>query len=99
MIVIAGTLTLEIAVDEGVLEACRTMMTATHAEEGCVDYVFSADPLDGHTLRVFEQWESEEHLQAHFQAPHMPTFREALAQWNPTAKSIYRFTVTDAVEM
>ena len=40
MIVIAGTLTLEVDVDESVLDACRTMMTATHAEKGCIDYVF-----------------------------------------------------------
>ncbi len=53
MIVIAGTLTLGIAVDDSVLDACRTMMTATHAEKGCVDYVFSADPLNDQTLRVF----------------------------------------------
>ncbi len=99
MIVIAGTLTLGIAVDDSVLDACRTMMTATHAEKGCVDYVFSADPLNDHTLRVFEQWESLEDLEAHFQAPHMPPFREAMAQWNITGKSIHRFTVSDTVEM
>ena len=87
MIVIAGTLTLGIAVDDSVLDACRTMMTATHAEKGCVDYVFSADPLNDQTLRVFEQWESLEDLEAHFQAPHMPPFREAMAQWNILGKA------------
>ncbi|MEC7924703.1 MAG: putative quinol monooxygenase [Actinomycetota bacterium] len=99
MIVIAGTLTLGVAVDESVLDACRTMMEATHAENGCIDYVFSADPLNDHTLRVFEQWESLEDLEAHFEAPHMSPFRDAMAQWNITGKSIHRFTVTDTVEM
>tara|TARA_Y100001970_G_scaffold16997_1_gene19158 strand:- start:335 stop:634 length:300 start_codon:yes stop_codon:yes gene_type:complete len=99
MIVIAGTLTLEVDVDESVLDACRTMMKATHAEKGCLDYVFSADPLNVNTLRVFEQWESLEDLEAHFQAPHMSPFRESMAQWNITGKSIHRFTVADSVEM
>ena len=99
MIVIAGTLTLGVVVDESVLDPCRTMMNATHAEKGCVAYVFSADPVNDHTLRVFEQWESIEDLEAHFEAPHMPPFREAMSQCNVTGKDISRFSVTDTVRM
>jgi len=99
MLLIAGSFRIEIGVTEEVLAACGKMMLATHTEEGCFDYVFSADPLDEKILHVFERWESIECLEEHFKAPHMAPFREAMAGWDVTEKNIQRYTVSSSESM
>ena len=99
MLLIAGSFRIGIGVTEEVLAACRKVMLATHAEEGCFDYVFSADPLDEKILHVFERWESIECLEEHFKAPHMAPFREAMAGWDITEKNIHRYTVSSSESM
>ena len=64
MLIIAGTLTSEKPVTEDVMEACRKMIVATHEENGCIDYVFSVDPIDPKILHVYERWEDQESLDA-----------------------------------
>ena len=95
MLIIAGTLTSEKPVTEDVMEACRKMMVATHEENGCIDYVFSVDPIDPKILHVYERWEDQESLDAHFLVPHMSPFRKALASWGVTHRNILKFEVGD----
>ncbi len=38
---------------------------ASRQEEGCLEYVIAADPLDPERVVVSERWESMEHLEAH----------------------------------
>ena len=99
MLIIAGTLTIEKPATEDVLEACREMMKATHEESGCIDYVFSIDPIDPKIIHVYERWEDEESLNAHFLAPHMAPFRKALASWGVTDRDILKFQVEDVDRM
>jgi quinol monooxygenase YgiN len=40
-------------------------MRTSRAEQGCLAYVFSADPLEPGRVLLFEQWETEEDLAAH----------------------------------
>ncbi len=46
MIVIAGSFRLDAGVTDDVMAACKTVMQATHQEEGCYEYIFYPDPLD-----------------------------------------------------
>jgi quinol monooxygenase YgiN len=41
----------------------------SRTEERCIAYDWSADPLEPGTLHVFEEWESEVALGAHFRHP------------------------------
>ena len=54
------------------------MMTATRAEDGCIDYAYAQDVGDPGLIRVFEIWRDQAALEAHFKAPHMGAWR---AQW------------------
>ena len=56
MIVIAGSFRLDDGVTDEVMAACKSVMQATHQEEGCHEYIFYPDPLDSSVLRVFEMW-------------------------------------------
>jgi quinol monooxygenase YgiN len=40
-------------------------MTASRAENGCLEYVFAADPLVPGRVVLYERWESKEDLAAH----------------------------------
>ncbi|WP_040493387.1 putative quinol monooxygenase [Ilumatobacter nonamiensis] len=47
-------------------------------EPGCVVYCFAADPCEDDLIQVYELWESEESLQAHFDHPNYHAMRDML---------------------
>ena len=79
---------------DAVLEHFAVCAAASRAEEGCLDYVASADPGDPARLVVFERWDSEEHLAAHFQTPHVADFRAAVAEYPRLAREIRRYFIS-----
>ena len=78
MIVIAGTISVKAETREEAVQAALTMQRATQQEEGCLSYRFHADLEDPNTFFLFEEWESQEHLNAHFKTEHMKVFRAAI---------------------
>ena len=54
------------------------MLTATRAEDGCLDYSYAEDVAEPGLIRVFEAWRDEAALAAHFKAPHLDAWR---ASW------------------
>lgn len=70
-------------VGDGALEAARAaiaaMVEASRAEEGCIDYTFTADVLDPAMLHIVEKWRDGDALAAHFATPHMAAFGTAIA--------------------
>jgi len=65
---------------EGVHDALRTMVEETRKEPGCIKYNFSIDILDSSALRIYEEWESMQALELHFQTPHMANFQKVLGE-------------------
>ena len=49
----------------------RTVMEATRAEPGCVEYNYAEDVLDPGLIRVSEVWDSRAHLNQHLKTAHM----------------------------
>jgi quinol monooxygenase YgiN len=78
MIVIAGTLSLDPAKREPAIAAARALMEATRKEPGCVAYVFSEELDEAGTFRIFEEWKSQQDLDAHIKAPHMKAFQQVV---------------------
>lgn len=78
MLIISGKLTIDPDALEAVMAAASPMMAATRAEEGNHAYVFSLDMADRSVLHVYERWESEQALAAHFATPHMAEFQAVL---------------------
>ncbi|MBO0729397.1 MAG: antibiotic biosynthesis monooxygenase [Acidimicrobiaceae bacterium] len=52
---------------ERFLQASLDGMRSARSEEGCLEYVLAADPLDPGRVVLSERWESMEHLQRHIQ--------------------------------
>lgn len=88
MIVIEGTVRVPPERVEAARPAMETMIRASRAESGCIDYAYSVDLLDPGLVRVTERWESREALKAHFATPHMAAWREEIASLGITDRSL-----------
>jgi len=93
MLIVSGTLTIDPADAPKLAAAATTMMAETLKETGCHQYVFSQSMADPSKVQIFEMWQSDEELAAHFEMPHMADFRGALADVNVTSREIYKYEV------
>lgn len=96
MILIAATVQVKPAVRETAVAVAREFAAASEAEPGCNRYRFFADFEDPNTFFLFEEWETEEALAAHFQTPHMAAFQEQIPQFLAGPISGKRYEVTAA---
>ena len=88
MIIIAGTFRVQPEDGDAAVAALIEMMAETAKEDGCVSYDFSADLSDPALFHLFEEWESMDHLKAHFVAPHMATFQAKIEELGPVERNI-----------
>jgi quinol monooxygenase YgiN len=65
MLIVAGSFTLAPEDRDAFLQSREAAMRTSRAEPGCIDYVFSADPLDETRVVLFERWEDKASLAAH----------------------------------
>ena len=99
MLVIGGHIRLDPAKRDEAIAAANEMMAETRKEAGCVSYTFSADFSDPGLFHLFEEWESEDHLKAHFVAPHMAVWQERVAGYGITERAIHRYDVESKQEL
>ena len=79
MIIIAGTVDVDPERRDAALEAGRSLMEETRTQKGCLDYVWSADLVVPGRIYVYERWESEADLRAHFEGPYYLAMRDTIA--------------------
>jgi quinol monooxygenase YgiN len=65
VIIVGGVLDVEPDEREDFLAGRHEMMRRSRAEDGCLEYIFSADPIDPRRVVLFERWASQETLDAH----------------------------------
>ena len=80
-VIIAGTVRVPPENLERFKPNMAAMLAASRAEAGCLVYSYAVDVEDPGLVRVFEAWRDEAALQAHFQTPHMATWRAAWPQF------------------
>ena len=97
MIIISACIDTEPGTVEAMSDAITTMMNASEAEEGCHAYVFSTEIGNPTNLRIFECWEDEAALKAHFKTPHMAAFQAAMASNPPKGTDLKTFAVTGEI--
>lgn len=73
------------------LDALRTMVEATRAEEGCLLYAFAFDAVDPDVMHITERWETAEALAAHGKSDHMRAFGKAIAAAAPLEITFERY--------
>lgn len=68
MVIVAGEFLVEPEERDAFLASRADGMRRSRAEPGCLEYTFSADPLDPGRVLLFERWESQQALDAHLAA-------------------------------
>jgi quinol monooxygenase YgiN len=94
MIVIAGTIPIDPTKHAEAAAAVTAMMRDTLAEDGCHAYQFSFAADDPAKLCIFEEWESQEALDAHFAMPHMATFMASASSFIVGRADVAKYAVT-----
>lgn len=74
-LVVAGTVRVPPENLERFKPHMQAMLTASRAEDGCLEYSYAVDVADAGLIRVFETWRDQAALDAHVQTPHMATWR------------------------
>ncbi len=77
--------------------AAVLMMEETRKEAGCITYEFSEVIGQPGVMRIYEEWESGPHLEAHFKAPHMDSWRAAMKSATVHSSSLQRYDDIGAI--
>jgi quinol monooxygenase YgiN len=88
MIIVAGTFRVPEDRIEAMMAVARATLDASRKEAGCILYAFAFDLEDRGLVRVYEEWESRSHLEAHFKQPHMVPWRQTLAAIGAHGRSL-----------
>jgi quinol monooxygenase YgiN len=83
-IVISAQIDLDPARRTEALESARPHIAAALAEDGCIHYDWSACSMNPARINVFEEWESEAHLAAHFHHVAYTGMRDHIGQFGIT---------------
>lgn len=92
MVIVGGTFELDPAMRDAFLASRADMMRESRSEPGCIEYTFSADPLDPGRVVLFERWTDQDALDAHLVIRRADT--RSSAQVVPISSSIVMYDVT-----
>ena len=92
MVIVGGTFELNPAMRDAFLASRADMMRESRSEPGCIEYTFSADPLDPGRVVLFERWTDQDALDAHLVIRRADT--RSSAQVVPISSSIVMYDVT-----
>jgi quinol monooxygenase YgiN len=99
MIIVAGTFRIPEEQIDAFLVVASATLAATRREEGCFVYSYAFDVDDRGLVRVYEEWESRTHLEAHLKAPHMGPWRAMLAKIGTSGRSLKRYEVSGSEQV
>jgi len=80
MVIVAGVVVLRPGTLDDLRPDMLRMIAASRAEAGCRSYSYGVDLADPTVIRIDEQWESREHLDAHLETEHLKAWRRRLAE-------------------
>jgi quinol monooxygenase YgiN len=69
IVIVQGVFTVDPEERDRFIEASIEGMRSSREEEGCLEYVMAADPLDPERVILSERWESMDHLSQHLARP------------------------------
>ena len=90
-ILVVGTVRLPPENIDRARAAMETMVAASRAEDGCIEYNYAEDLLEPGLIRVSEVWESREHLAAHFKSAHMQRWIVERAELDLSGRQVTGF--------
>jgi quinol monooxygenase YgiN len=92
-IIIAAQIFVEPAGREAALKSAQPWIDGALAQPGCIHYDWSADMNDLTRINVYEEWESEDALAAHFAGPQYAGMRDHLGNSGLTSAASKKYRV------
>jgi quinol monooxygenase YgiN len=98
MVIVSGVFELKPTDRDAFLAGRADAMARSRAEEGCLEYVFAADPIDSARVVLYERWASQAALDAHMTGmrnwprPEGPPVR-------PKSTSLYRYDASNETKL
>lgn len=93
MIIIAGTIDIDPSRRDEALAAGRQLEAQTRKLPGCLDYVWTVDGLSLATIYVYERWQDEASLAAHFQGPLYRGMRDSIGSHGIRGASVAKYRI------
>jgi len=94
MLIIAGKFRIDPAQRDVAVAAANEMMDETLKEKGCHAYSFAADLSDPARFHLFERWESQTALDAHFATKHMARFQAVIGKLGVRDFEVQKYTIS-----
>jgi quinol monooxygenase YgiN len=94
MLIVAGAIKLDPAKRAEADAAFEKMRKATLEEPGCIEYQAYSGRVDPGTVFMFEKWQDQAALDAHFASPHMAEFGAALGGLGVSAMDVKKYEVS-----
>ena len=91
MILLTGWVDVNPEKRDAALVAGKPHMTATRAWPGCLDYVWSADPLNPARIYIYERWEDADSLTSHLAGPHYAAMRDTIAAHEIRGVDVWKY--------
>lgn len=95
MIIVTGTFRVAPSMMEVVRGAMEPMITASRAEEGCIEYAYAFDVLDKGLVRVSEKWRDRAALEAHFRTAHIAEWRAQFSALAISERDLFAHETVD----
>ena len=92
-ILISAQIDLDPAQRDEALRSARPHIEAALAENGCIHYDWSACSMNPARVNVFEEWESDSALAAHFLDPAYTGMRDHIGQFGITSAVSRKYRV------
>jgi quinol monooxygenase YgiN len=94
MLIVAGSFITEPGGREPFLTAVQSMVAATLEESGCREYAFTPDPNDDNRIMLYELWDDQEALDAHFASDHMAAWQASKNGLAITSAEVKRYIIS-----
>lgn len=99
MLIVAGTIATESGGREPFLSAVQPMVSATLLEAGCNEYAFTPDPNDDNRVLLYELWDDQGALDAHFASDHMAAWQETRKGLAVAGASIKKYLISSVEDL
>ncbi len=95
MMVVVGSFRIPPSMVDVVLAPMEEMISASRAEEGCVEYAYALDVQDKGLIRVSEVWRDREALEAHFRTAHIAEWRAQVSALAVSGRELTAYETKD----
>jgi len=84
---------------EEAIEICKEMAATSRTEPGVIDYRVTADLEAPNVIRIIEQYEDSEAVDAHESSTHLEAFQADMEPHLAADATLYQFTVEEKTEL